>query len=104
MACDACGAAIEVPASLGFPGYAEVHRDRMLAMDIEVGLAISVVLCCAPASAICWWIASGAIQRAADADRPVDPVLVRVRGIARVATMFQILLWAAGFASAAIFR
>ena len=93
VVCDACGAAIEVPASLAFPDYADLHRDRILAINLELAIGISFVLCCLPASAMCWWMASGAIQRERDAERPVDPVLARARGIARILTVVQAVVW-----------
>jgi hypothetical protein len=95
VACDRCGAAIEVPSSLGFPDYAELHRDRTLAINLEMVLGISFVLCCLPASAACWWLASGAVQREIDADRPLDPMLVSVRRVARIVTLAQVAVWTA---------
>jgi hypothetical protein len=93
VACDACGTSIEVPASLAFPDYAELHRDRMLAINLEMAIGLSCLFCCLPASAMCWWIASGAIQREKDAERPVDPMLARARRIARILTVAQLVAW-----------
>jgi hypothetical protein len=93
VACDACGATIDVPENLEFPAYSDLFADRVLAGNLETVLAASFVLCCLPVSAAAWWIAAGAVQRAHEDARPVDPRLQRVLGLSRAATVVQVVVW-----------
>ncbi len=82
IACDGCDGVIDVPANLDFPDYVDLYEDRILAGNVQVASIVSVLMCCAPAAAIGWYLASGAAQRAADESRPLDPALVRARRLA----------------------
>ena len=95
VACDGCGGLIDVPENLDFPDYVDLYEDRILAGNVQVAAVVSVFLCCAPAAATAWWLASGAAQRAADEGRPLDPALVRARNIAAAATVLEAVVLAA---------
>src|SRR5262245_5393116 len=82
VACDGCGGVIDVPEHLDFPDYVDLYEDRVLAGNVQVAALASVLICCAPVSAVAWWVASGAVQRAADEGRPLDPALIRARRVA----------------------
>jgi hypothetical protein len=99
VACDGCGATFDVPEHLAFPDYAELQRDRVLAINLELVLGLAFLLCCLPASASAWWLASGALEREIESGRPPDPYVVRVNSIARALTVLQLVLWGAAFVS-----
>ena len=91
VACDGCGGGIDVPANLDFPDYVDLYEDRVLAGNVQVVTLVSFLMCCAPFAAIGWWLASGAVQRAKDEGRPLDPALVRARRLAAVVTAIEVV-------------
>lgn len=94
IACDGCGGAFDVPANLDFPDYVDLYEDRVLATNVELAVVASVVLCCAPVAAVAWWMASGAVQRATDEGRPLDPALVRAHRVAAVVALVESVILA----------
>ena len=82
VACDGCGGVIDVPENLDFPDYVDLYEDRVLARNVRDIALVSLLMACAPAAAIAWWLASNATQRAVDDSRPLDPSLVRARRLA----------------------
>ncbi len=93
VACNGCSGVIDVPANLDFPDYVDLYEDRVLAGNVQIAAVLSIVMCCAPAAAIGWWLASGAAQRAADEGRPVDPDLVRARAMAAVTAVIEMVVF-----------
>jgi hypothetical protein len=93
VACNGCNGLIDVPESLDFPDYVDLYEDRILAGNVQVASVVSLLMCCAPAAAVGWWLASGAAQRAADEGRPLDPVLVRARHLAGVAAVGEAIVF-----------
>ena len=88
VACDGCGGTIDVPENLAFQRYWHVFGDREIADTMTRWLWMSFLFPCLPAAALCWWILSGAIQRARDEGRPVEPTLRRARLAAIGVTCF----------------
>jgi DNA-directed RNA polymerase subunit RPC12/RpoP len=93
VACDGCGAEIQVPENLAFPEYAQLYRDRALAQTLEGATGLGFILCCLPACAVAWWMAAGAVQRAHEDGRPLDPALGRIRDVAMTASLAHAALW-----------
>src|SRR5262245_696726 len=80
-----CAAPFEVPQSLDFlAADAAAGEDRRLASRLFVTTVVAGVACCLPLAAYVWWNASGAIARAREADRPVEPLLLSTRACAAV--------------------
>ena len=99
--CPHCQGKNEVPDHLDFESAAEaslqdLNRGGLL---LFFGIAGSVILC-VPVPAICWWMSVGAIQRAREEEREVDPTLQWSKWVGIIGTVADLIVLAlAGAAS-----
>jgi hypothetical protein len=94
--CPKCGAGLEVPQSLDFVSIENAtRRDREHAALLVAWAMFAGLSCCLPGSALVWWSSDGAIRRARDDGRPVDPLLVSTRAVAVVWAATAMLAWLA---------
>lgn len=92
--CPRCKATTEVPANLDFDTLlAESAVDRRRATRLLVTTVVAGVTCCLPLSAFLLWQISGAIHRARDADREVEPLLLSARALAVTCTVIDGVFW-----------
>jgi hypothetical protein len=99
IACRRCSAPYEVPQNLDFlTADAESGRDRDHAGRLIVLVVAGGAACCLPISAYVWWAAAGAIHRARDEGRPVEPLLHSTLGVAMVFAILNGLIWVLGLA------
>lgn len=92
--CPWCGAANQVPKELDFHAPSTASRkDETWGTWLLAGSIVSLVLCgwCLPLGAFVWWSANGRIHRAAEEDRPVEPMLKAARLVAAIGVVLGLI-------------
>jgi len=92
--CPWCGGGNEVPKELDFHAPRTASRkDETAGAWLLAGSIVSLVLCgwCLPLGAFVWWSANGRLHRAAEEDRPADPMLRAARLVAAIGVVVGLL-------------
>ena len=85
--CPWCGGRNEVPKELDFHApKTAARKDETAGAWLLAGSIVNLVLCgaCLPLGAFVWGSANGRLHRAAEEDRPADPMLRAARLVAAI--------------------
>ncbi len=88
--CPRCRASNEIPQNLDFTEVDEKsRRDSDRGARLMTLAVAGFAACCLPLSGYVWWAASGAIHRAREEQREVDPLLLTTRLVAAIGTLIS---------------